>query len=236
MMKKFLIGLAGIFILVGQVNATAIIDNGTPDQVYGILSDFSQSYGQVNSDDFVMSGPLTITDIQFWGLYYNYLNFNNIPPTPDDFTLRIHEFSGGTPKEDVFFEAYIGEASSRVDSGLDLNCCPLDVYTYTFTGLSINLDPGHYLLSIINETPDPTGDGYWHWVSSDSPGTGSSFWRRENALNIIGQNQAFYDTFNWTESTVEYAFNIAIVPEPATMLLLGSGLIGLIGLRRKFKK
>jgi hypothetical protein len=37
-------------------------------------------------------------------------------------------------------------------------------------------------------------------------------------------------------STVGWAFDAHVIPEPSTMLLLGSGLIGLVGLSRKFKK
>ena len=35
---------------------------------------------------------------------------------------------------------------------------------------------------------------------------------------------------------VEVVESSTPVPEPSTMLLLGSGLLGLVGLRRKFKK
>jgi probable HAF family extracellular repeat protein len=51
-------------------------------------------------------------------------------------------------------------------------------------------------------------------------------------VNDIGQVLGTY----WDDDNSEHGFVASPVPELSTMLLLGSGLVGLIGFRRKFKK
>lgn len=93
-----------------------------------------------------------------------------------------------------------------------------DIYTSTVSGLDVPLAGGTYWLELLNGTTQEPGNSIY-WDETDGPATAY----QNQGAGLIG-SQAF---------TINGADSAHAVPEPSSLLLLGTGIIGLASFARR---
>ena len=188
---------------------------------YSLSADFSTdkllsvTYRAPTGKQFVVNAP--VTGVWFSAIFARFLVYSGVshqyvePLSPSD--IVFHDLQGSAPGLEV--GSFIGDnyPSLHADYQSDY---PLG--DFSFSALTINWT-----------VPDDFDAVY---TNQEMFSVDLTFWAEGNEYDPrIGEENPFSDPGQWVNIA-----DISSVPEPATMLLLGTGLVGLAGLRRKYRK
>lgn len=204
------LALAAALVLVLPAMAGTLYSNGP---INGTITDWPISGPPIwaiafaTADSFTLTESSTVTGFNF-GLW---VEPGDSPASTSWFiSSNAPLFYGGTQ---------IAAASGNFSNTLYCTGCALgwDIYTSTISGLNVSLGPGTYFL-MLNSGVSANGHPIF-WDQNDGPSTAYVYPHGEipsEAFNIYGSTGG------------------SSVPEPGTLMLLGSGAMGLAGvLRRK---
>ncbi len=229
-MKKILVFLclAMAFALTGYANATVIISsNGFPyygdswdnpsDEVEAVLLGIqSDIYGDGSGD-----------------IHLNLINYGggSITETWSAFsaqTVILEEIAGYAGSTTFGWYDLADNSKHEIFSGSDTNGAHSDIFFGGLTNFGFYIDPNASGSFMFTEHLKNTDDDYQVVIFEilEAPNTFILGWED---LDLFGREYAGDRDFQ--DMIVRATLNP--IPEPATMLLLGSGLIGLAGIGRK---
>jgi hypothetical protein len=204
------------------VKADLLFDN--PSLGMSAPNSYAIDLGYTAYDDFILHSNSTVNSIVFRGWTTTYEGLIT------SVHWTIYSDAGGTWGSPLFS----GTSTTGVTPlGYNLpdprnNLYQVDDYLYSVGNL--NLSAGVYWLSMNDATMGFGQGAYWEVNNS----TSGVFTPYNGAL--IPNNINYPPEYDYAFSVYGTPSGHHCVPEPTTMLLLGLGLIGLAGVRRKFKQ
>jgi hypothetical protein len=228
MKLRFLaVAFAATFMLAAVTSQAAVPFNSPQPLVYAQNSDFNGAISSQNDttggnglfaqawDNFTLGTNTSIEEVQWIGSYFNPPNQGVIT----GFTVQFWSDSGGQPGvmlQDNFTATNANEQSLGLDNAGD----PTFLYGLNLsTAFSASANT-QYWLSVY---PDLGFPPQWGWETGTG-GDGASWQCFVGACGPIGNDLAF--ALFGTQGTG--------TPEPGTLVLLGTGILGLAGsIRRK---
>ncbi len=223
-------GLFGALIFMVGVSAIpswaqSDIDNGIPDLAGFSVSDLDSSaappFGQ-SGDEFLLQSTSQLTEIEWWGVYFP----GNTLPITDGFTVRIFSVDETGPATEPLV-SLDNAGVQRVDADVDLGS--FDLFAYSLAGLNIQLEPGVYLLSIVNDTAgDPSSD--WHWATSSDLDGFARVRATDGSPWVLASNELAFRIRGFSGSR-EFSLLARSVPEPSNLVFFAGMLTALSGRR-----